>query len=73
MIGFERISDMTPFAIALPDSITEAEAKFYLALKLYEVGRLSSGEAAELAGYSKRTFLEFTWKKRGFRVRLSSG
>jgi predicted HTH domain antitoxin len=56
---------MTPFAIALPDSITEAEAKFYLALKLYEVGRLSCGEAAELAGYSKRTFLELLGKHGG--------
>jgi predicted HTH domain antitoxin len=53
---------MRPFAIALPDSITEVEAKFYLALKLYEVGRLSCGEAAELAGYSKRTFLELIGK-----------
>jgi predicted HTH domain antitoxin len=53
---------MTPVAIALPDSITETEAKFYLALKLYEVGRLSCGEAAELAGYSKRTFLELLGK-----------
>ena len=57
---------MTPFAIALPDSITEEEAKFYLALKLYEVGRLSCGEAAELAGYSKRTFLELLGKSDAF-------
>jgi predicted HTH domain antitoxin len=54
---------MTPFEIALPDSVTEAEAKFYLALKLYEVGRLSCGQAAELAGYSKRTFLELLGKQ----------
>jgi predicted HTH domain antitoxin len=54
---------MMPLAIALPDSITEAEAKFYLALKLYEVGRLSCGQAAELAGYSKRTFLESLGKQ----------
>ena len=53
---------MTPVAISLPDSITEIEARFYLAVKLYEVGRLSCGEAAELAGYSKRTFLELLGK-----------
>ena len=53
---------MQPVAIALPDSITEAEAKFYLALKLYEVGRQSCGEAAELAGYSKHAFVELLGK-----------
>jgi predicted HTH domain antitoxin len=29
-----------------------------LAAKLYEKGSLSLGQAAELAGYSKRTFME---------------
>ena len=29
-----------------------------LASKLYEQGKLSLGQAAELAGYSKRTFME---------------
>ena len=29
-----------------------------LATKLYEQGKLSLGQAAELAGYSKRTFME---------------
>ncbi len=28
------------------------------ASKLYEMGKLSLGQAAELAGYSKRTFME---------------
>lgn len=34
-----------------------AEAKFLLAAKLYELGRLSSGEAAQLAGKSRVEFL----------------
>lgn len=34
-----------------------AEAKFLLAAKLYELGRLSSGEAARLAGKSRVEFL----------------
>lgn len=34
-----------------------AEAKFLLAAKLYELGRLSSGEAARLAGQSRVAFL----------------
>ena len=29
-----------------------------LAARLYEQGKLSLGQAAELAGYSKRTFME---------------
>lgn len=29
-----------------------------IASKLYEKGKLSLGQAAELAGYSKRTFME---------------
>lgn len=33
-----------------------------LASKLYEQGKLSSGQAAELAGYSKRTFIELLGK-----------
>jgi predicted HTH domain antitoxin len=49
---------MTQTTIAIPPSITEGEAKFYLAMKLFEIGRLSCGQAAELAGYSKRTFME---------------
>ena len=33
------------------------EAKFLLAAKLYELGRLSSGEAAQFAGRSRIEFL----------------
>ena len=38
--------------IAIPPSVTESEAKLYLSMKLFEIGRLSCGQAAELAGYS---------------------
>jgi len=48
--------------IAVPNGISEDEAKMYLAIKLFEVGRLSCGQAAELAGYSKRTFMELLGK-----------
>lgn len=46
--------------INIPDHIElEAnELKFILASTLYEKGKLSLGQAAELAGYSKRTFME---------------
>jgi predicted HTH domain antitoxin len=42
----------------IPDNLDEREAKTMLAAKLYEKGSLSLGQAAELAGYSKRTFME---------------
>ena len=43
-----------------PDQILAtitSQAKFLLAAKLYELGRLSSGEAAQLAGKSRVEFL----------------
>jgi predicted HTH domain antitoxin len=58
----EAVSFMSPVTLELPDSISEAEARLYLAIKLFEVGRLSCGQAAELAGYSKPTFLELLGK-----------
>ncbi len=54
---------MTEMTVALPDSISEAEAKVCLATKLFELGRLSCGQAAQLAGYSKRTFIELLGKQ----------
>jgi predicted HTH domain antitoxin len=46
--------------IELPASVTlsEFDLKMTLAAKLYEDGTLSGGQAAELVGISKRTFLE---------------
>lgn len=44
----------------IPDlaGLTEKEAKIVFAGKLYELGKLSLGQAAELAGYSKKTYME---------------
>jgi hypothetical protein len=41
---------MCQTTIVIPPSITEDEAPLYLAMKLFEIGRLSCGQAAELAG-----------------------
>ena len=38
--------------------LDEKETKTFFAAKLYERGTLSLGQAADLAGYSKRTFME---------------
>ncbi|MBE9077986.1 UPF0175 family protein [Romeria aff. gracilis LEGE 07310] len=48
--------------IELPADITLQEAKFLLAAKLFETGRLSLGQAAELSAYSKSTFMELLGK-----------
>lgn len=53
---------MSQLTITLPDSISETQARLSLAIKLFEMGRLSCGKAAELSGYSKRTFLELLGK-----------
>jgi predicted HTH domain antitoxin len=47
-----------PSRTILPPEVPIAEAKLLLTAKLYETGRLSLGQAARLAGYSKRAFME---------------
>ncbi len=51
---------MQTIEIKLPDfvQIEPHEVRFLLASKLYEQGKLSIGQSAELAGVSKRTFIE---------------
>jgi predicted HTH domain antitoxin len=55
-----------PEKILLAEKVTEAdfarEMRLLAAIKLYELGRLSSGRAAELAGMSRVEFL-FTLEK----------
>lgn len=51
---------MKTLTLNIPDSfdLNEKETKTFLAAKLYEKGSLSLGQAADLAGYTKRTFME---------------
>jgi predicted HTH domain antitoxin len=49
---------MKTLTLQIPDSLDEKEVKTLLAAKLFEKGALSLGQAAELAGYSKGTFME---------------
>jgi len=55
---------MTKLALNLPKTMKfdEQELTLILATKLYEQGRLSLGQAADLAGYSKRSFMEILSK-----------
>ena len=53
---------MSAVVIELPESIPEDEAKLMLALKLFETAKLSLGQAAKMAGYSKAAFMEIAGK-----------
>jgi len=46
-----------PLSLGESPAAFESEARFLLALKLFELGRLSAGKAAELSGVSKPLFL----------------
>jgi predicted HTH domain antitoxin len=46
--------DMT----TLPPFVSAVEGRLMMALKFFELGRLSLGQAAEVAGYSKRAFMD---------------
>ena len=49
--------------LEMPRNITKDEAQALLAVKLYETERVSLGQAAKLAGYSKRAFIEVLGKQ----------
>lgn len=55
---------MKTVILDIPDNleIDSNEISMILATRLYEQGKLSLGQAAELAGYSKRTFAELLGK-----------
>jgi hypothetical protein len=47
---------MKTLQIELPPEVSKEEARLLLAIKLYELVRLSLGQSDKLAGYSKRAF-----------------
>lgn len=51
---------MKTIHLNIPDNLDldDREAKMLLASRLYEKGKLSLGQAAELVGLSKSTFME---------------
>lgn len=51
---------MKTIQLNIPDSVDldDREAKMVFAARLYEIGKLSIGQAAEMVGLSKRTFME---------------
>ena len=57
---FEKSIIMKTIELKIPDTVdlNDREAKMLLASRLYEKGKLTLGQAAELVGLSKRTFME---------------
>ncbi len=53
---------MAQLHLELPAEVDPDEAALQLSIKLYEIGRLSLGQAAKLAGYSKSAFMELLGK-----------
>ena len=55
---------MNAITIKIPESIevNAFEIQMIVATKLFETGKLSSGQAAEIVGLSKRTFIELLGK-----------
>jgi len=55
---------MKTLTVNLPDSLNldNSDLSMLIASKLYEQGKLSIGQAAELAGLTKRTFAELLAK-----------
>jgi len=51
---------MKKIVIEFPENfnISDVEAVTAMAAQLYEMGKLSIGQAAQLAGYDKREFIE---------------
>lgn len=49
---------MKTLTLQIPDTVDEKDIKMRLAAHLFEKGIMSSGQAAELVGISKREFIE---------------
>ena len=45
-------------AVELPFSVSNDEARLALAVRLFEKGRITLGQAAKMAGFSKRAFID---------------
>ena len=48
--------------IEIPEDINKEEAKLFLAMKLFEEGKMSLGQASDYAGFSKKSFIEILGK-----------
>ncbi len=56
------MTNTVELTLELPSNLTKDDARTLLAVKLYETERASLGQAARIAGYSKRAFIEILGK-----------
>jgi predicted HTH domain antitoxin len=54
----------TELVVELPLSVSETDARVLLAVKLYETGKVTLGQAAKVAEFSKRAFIELLGQHR---------
>lgn len=54
---------MNTLTVDLPFDVDPEDARLLLSMKLFEDGRVSLGKAAELAGYSRRTYVELLGRR----------
>jgi predicted HTH domain antitoxin len=52
------IDQLAGLTVELPFTVSNDEARMALAIRLFEKGRVSLGQAANLVGFSKRAFLD---------------
>jgi len=52
------MSATTELTVELPLNVSDAEARLAMAVRLFEKGKISLGQAAGLAGFSKRAFMD---------------
>ncbi len=50
--------EMKSITLNIPEEFDEAEIAMIVATQLYQLGKLTAGQAADLAGISKREFIE---------------
>lgn len=58
------MTEHTNVIVQLPKrlGLSNFEVKMLIAVKLYETGKVTSGQGAEIAGLSKRAFIELLGK-----------
>ncbi len=56
------MTNTVELTLDLPSNLTKNEAQILLAVKLFETERVSLGQAARVAGYSKKAFIEILGK-----------
>ena len=52
------MSAATELTVELPLNVSDSEARLAMAVRLFEKGKISLGQAASVAGFSKRAFMD---------------